>query len=517
MALLCFLFDLRNIPPPLLRNLKLCLLQLSNYYAISQESRTDTCSSSTSHLPDRLALAYIHRIKSSPSSELKIAYTPGERFSLRNFHQAVNNLPQDSFSHELGDPNTKTTDQDVLWGNLLSNKALYTWCNEDVSKKVIAICMSPYNDIEALRRSLMDAADQCISVEFVILESAYILPDDRIMEFCDKICDLENCVIRQYTPDTPVLHGLFKIWLEELMRDIEEPLQAIFHFKNAIFGSSNKMSCNLVATTNHIMDGFMPCQACQCHGLLISTSTTTGKQKSWCQVSGHELEFSDIIENSIRIGKDNILFLPSFDSGSSMQRVSSPISFNVIERTSLASLDEGVIVGSSYRVSPSSSEDEMGLDVSNADENIQIFKGLCGALFNLDQGLVCSSTCNTETMRDASFMCYYLLLPSQNGQMLLRRLAGSEEILPMPDMSRTCDLRLPKEVESSIQASLSKIAVKKYNPLEHERGFHTKLNGLVKESLQFSHLQISSSNLSQDKPEAKHSQFNTLTKAQHFY
>ncbi|KAJ4798267.1 hypothetical protein LUZ62_049513 [Rhynchospora pubera] len=484
MALLCFLFDLRNIAPPLLRTLKLCLLQLANYYAISQEKRTDSYSSSTS-LPDRLALAYIHRIKHSPSSELKIAYTPRDKFSLRDFHHAVDNLPQDGFSHELGDLNTTAADQDVLWGNLFSNKALYTWSSDDVSKKVIAICMSPYNDIKALRRSLMDAADQCISVEFVILESAYILPDDRNKEFFDKLCDLENCVIRQYIPDTPLLHGLFKRWLEELKGDVEEPLQAVFHFKNAMFGSANQISCNLVGTTNSIMDGFMPCQACRCHGVLTSTSTSSGKQKKWCQVSGHELEFSDIIENSIRIGKDNILFLPSFDGDTSVQRVSLPISFNVMERTNLASLDEGVIMGASYRVYPSSSEDDMGLDVSNApDQNIQIFKGLCRALFNLDQALVCSSTCNTETMRDASFLCYYLLLPSQCGQMLLRRLAGSEEILPMPNMGAICDSAALKEMESCIQASLSKIAVKDYNPLDHERGFHTKLNGLVKESLQ---------------------------------
>ncbi|KAJ3708848.1 hypothetical protein LUZ61_012553 [Rhynchospora tenuis] len=485
MALLCFLLDLRNIPPPLLRSLKLCLLQLANYYAISQEKRTDTCSSSTS-LPDRLALAYIHPMKHSPSSsELKIAYTPREKFSLRDFHHAVNNLPQDSFSHELGDLNNTTAGQDVLWGNLFSNKALYTWSSDEVSKKVIAICMSPYNDIKALRRSLMDAADQCISVEFVILESAYILSDDRNKEFFDKLCDLENCVIRQYIPDTPVLHGLFKRWLEELKGDVEEPLQAVFYFKNAIFGSESQISCNLVATTNSIMDGFMPCKACRCHGVLTSTITSSGKQKKWCQVSGHELEFSDIIENSIRIGKDNILILPSFDVDTSVQRVSLPISFNVMQRTNLASLDEGVIMGASYRVYPSSSEDDMGLDVSNVpDQNIQIFKGLCRALFNLDQALVCSSTCNMETMRDASFLCYYLLLPSQYGQMLLRRLAGSEEILPMPNTDAICESAVPKEMESYIQASLSKIAVKDYNPLDHERGFHTKLNGLVKESLQ---------------------------------
>ncbi|KAE8781265.1 Sialyltransferase-like protein 5 [Hordeum vulgare] len=42
------------------------------------------------------------------------------------------------------------------------------------------------------------------------------------------------------------------------------------------------------------------------------------------------------------------------------------------------------------------------------------------------------------------------------------RLAGSEEILPLPD-----------------------IALKEYNPLHHERGFHLMLNALVKDSLQF--------------------------------
>ncbi|KAJ4757385.1 hypothetical protein LUZ62_067760 [Rhynchospora pubera] len=57
-------------------------------------------------------------------------------------------------------------------------------------------------------------------------------------------------------------------------------------------------------------------------------------------------------------------------------------------------------------------------------------------------------------------------------------------MLPMPNTGAICDSAIPKEMESCIQASLSKIAVKDYNPLDHERGFHTKLNGLVKESLQ---------------------------------
>jgi hypothetical protein len=54
--------------------------------------------------------------------QLKIAYTPGEKFSLRDFHHAVNNLPQDSFSHELGDLNTTSVDQ----GSIIFTSMLQT-------------------------------------------------------------------------------------------------------------------------------------------------------------------------------------------------------------------------------------------------------------------------------------------------------------------------------------------------------------------------------------------------------
>lgn len=49
-----------------------------------------------------------------------------------------------------------------------------------------------------------------------------------------------------------------------------------------------------------------------------------------------------------------------------------------------------------------------------------VFQGLCSALNSLDQGLVCSSNSNVETARETSFQCYYILLPSDKGLMLLR-------------------------------------------------------------------------------------------------
>nr|CAD1833891.1 unnamed protein product [Ananas comosus var. bracteatus] len=495
MALLCFMLDLRNIPPPLLRDLK------QPVFAAARESLRDVAGEREREgeartveilaLRDRIGLCYIDRSRApSSSAEVKIAYRPGERFSLRDFHHAVNSLPVDSFLPELRDSmHAKSDDRDVSLATLFSNKALYAWGSDEVSKKVIAICMSSCMKTEAIRKSLLDAAEQCVTVEFLLLdpEEENTLNDasKALCGFVNQLCDLENCVIRRYIPDSSVLNSLVKRWLEELKNDAEEPLQAVFLFKNASLGSSDRISCNLFASFCQIIDGFVSCQTCRCHGHPIDSRVADKMRKS-CPLTFQELEASDLIDNAVKVGEQTILFLSSFEGDSDLRRVSAPITFNVMERTNLASLDEGVIVGTSYVVSPSSHDIEATLDeYDKSNLNTQLFYGLCGALYRLDQGLVCYSTCNMETMRDGSFLCYYILQPSDKGLMLLRRLAGSEEILPIPNVSKACDVTISEEIKNSIHSSLSKIELKDYNPLHHERGYHPKVNWLVRQSLQF--------------------------------
>ncbi|CAO2185229.1 unnamed protein product [Urochloa humidicola] len=501
MALLCFLLDLRNIPPPLLHRLKQCLLHLANLYAATTPLPHPHAVSSVDAgaLPDRLALCYVHAPSSKSSSscssswpELKIGYRPGEKFSLRDFHHAVNNIPLDGFLPDLHGGSLLTGD--VSLTDLFSNRAIYSWATDDISKKVIAICMSAQNP-EALRRSLMEAAEQCVAVEFIMLEpeAAFMCGDvpENANSFVNRICDLENCVVRRYNPETQVLHGLVKRWLEELKDDKEETLQAVFLFRDPIIDSVKHIYCNLYASANQITDGFPSCQACKCHGRPIDL-VTPNKVKWTCPITSRQLSASDITDTAVRIGEQTVLFLPTSEGGSNLQRVSTSISFDVIERTELASMNEGVIIGRSYVVIPSSNDAEVALSDESSDQNTQIFYGLCETLCKLDQGLVCSSSCNTETMKIGTLQCYYLLQPSEKGPMLLRRLAGSEEILPLPGMSRDCNSKVTMEIKNSVETSLSKIALKYHNPLQHERGFHSKLNHLVKDSLQFGLIDLDS-------------------------
>ncbi|KAK3204396.1 hypothetical protein Dsin_018442 [Dipteronia sinensis] len=118
----------------------------------------------------------------------------------------------------------------------------------------------------------------------------------------------------------------------------------------------------------------------------------------------------------------------------------------------------GVMIGASFVVTPSTGH-EMNTASDETDQpelNAQLFRGLCSALHSLDQGLVCSSFSNVETMRKAAFHCYYILQPSDNGPMLLRRLAGLEEVLPVPDANRFIDSSVAEEIEISIHTSLGK-------------------------------------------------------------
>ncbi|THG16616.1 hypothetical protein TEA_025968 [Camellia sinensis var. sinensis] len=483
MVMLCFVLDLRSLSPPLLGDLKQSLLQLANFYAVSaqigERPRSD-------HLSDRIGLCYVRKNRISCSNEVKVVYTPRGNFSLRNFHHAVNNLPTDAFLPEFNGSGALSC-CDMKLTSILSNEFLYS-CGgheKDIARKVILISSCVVENLDSVMKdTLMDAADNYVSVEFLLLEQqSSHLGDlsEKISNFVKQISDLENCSFHAYLPDAQVLCGLVKRWLQELKDDMDEPLQAHFVFKSNFFCSLNLISCNLSASSNHIIDEFSSCQTCRCHGIPLDNAFGQQTKRSSCPITGNDLETFSLIENSVKVGEHTILFLPSFQNCVKLQHVSLPVDLNVIERTNLGSLSEGVILGTSFIVTPSAFHESDDIDKSELntqlnvlvslvrkclrvavyftsamDFGLAVFQGLCSALHSLDQGLVCSSKCNIETMKESLFHCYYILLPSEKGPMLLRRLAGSEENLPFPDVSQLVGSSATIEIENSIRTSLLK-------------------------------------------------------------
>lgn len=477
MVQVCFVLDLRSLAPPLLRDLKQSLLQLANFYAISSLS-----SSPSATLVDKIGLCYIFKNRLSSSDELKIAYTPTGNFNLRDFHHAVNNLPSDAFLPHIDN------NSDVMISNVLSDRVLYSWHGKDIERKVIVITSSLPEDVDSvMQKSLMDAADKCVSVDFAVFQQKSSHLDDireSINKFRCCISHLDNCSIQTYIADFRVFHSLVRRWLQVLKDDMEEPLLARLTFKENLLGSVNHIFCNLFALVSPVTNSFSHCQTCRCHGIPLGDIDKNFK-RLYCPVTGCNLETCDVIENSVRLGEKTVLFLPSFHNSLKLLQIASPIEVTVTARINLASLDEGLIMGAPFIVIPSSYHvsEATSDDADQSDVNAQLFQSLSSVLHSKDQGLICSSNCDLETMAEAPYHCYYILQPSDNGPMLLKRLAGAEEVLRVPD-NQLSDSSVNKEIENSVQACLLKIDLTNYDPLLHERGFHRKLNLLVKESLQ---------------------------------
>ncbi|GLJ45956.1 hypothetical protein SUGI_0967810 [Cryptomeria japonica] len=235
----------------------------------------------------------------------------------------------------------------------------------------------------------------------------------------------------------------------------------------------------------HIEDKFRPCQTCRCHGANTDTANAVkeGNQKSVCPITGQELDNYDLTENGLKIGLEAILLPPSFKKIPRLEPVSTTVAFNIIQCVRLASLSEDLFFGSSFIILASSNH--VTTEGDKTKTNHQTFLGLCQALDSMDCGLICTSSCDVECKFESTIPCFYLLQPTSTAKVLLRRIAASEEYLPIPDSVEAMYTAVPEEFIASINSSLTKIGFQDYNPLNQERGCHTKLNWLVKESLQF--------------------------------
>ncbi|CAL5354473.1 unnamed protein product [Camellia sinensis] len=94
--------------------------------------------------------------------------------------------------------------------SILSNQFLYS-CGgheKDIVRKMILISSCVVENLDSVMKdTLMDGADICVSVEFLLLEQqSSHLGDlsENISNFVKQISDLENCSFHAYLPDAHV-------------------------------------------------------------------------------------------------------------------------------------------------------------------------------------------------------------------------------------------------------------------------------------------------------------------------
>jgi hypothetical protein len=121
----------------------------------------------------------------------------------------------------------------------------------------------------------------------------------------------------------------------------------IITFFNFLFPSDNNNYVSVLPVVNSVahstsmlMQNTLIEQACKCHGCPIDF-IAPNKAKWTCPINSRQLAASDITDTAVRIGEQTVLFLPTSEGGSNLRRVSTSITFDVIERTELASMNEG--------------------------------------------------------------------------------------------------------------------------------------------------------------------------------
>ncbi|KAI5429521.1 uncharacterized protein LOC127131121 [Lathyrus oleraceus] len=305
---------------------------------------------------------------------------------------------------------------------------------KDIERKGIVITSILPEDVDSvMQKSLMDAADKCVSVDFAVFQpkSSHLIDSrENINNFLRSISHLDNCSVQTYITNFRSFNGLVKRSVQFLKDDMDKPLVARLIFKDKLIDSVNHIFCNLLPPVNPITNCFSQCQTCRCHGIPLGDVEKNSTCFS-CPVTGSNLETIDVNENSILVGKKTILFLPLFHNSLKLMPVYSRITVTDTERINLASLDEGLITGASFVVTASSYHviETNSDDTDQSYMNVQLFQGLSSVLHSMDQGLICSSNCDLETMTEAPYHCYYILHPSDNGPMLIRGQKKSNKLL----------------------------------------------------------------------------------------
>ncbi|XP_066305613.1 uncharacterized protein [Miscanthus floridulus] len=197
------------------------------------------------------------------------------------FPHAVNNIPLDGFRADQ--PGGSLPTGDVSLTNLFSNKAIYSWATDDVSKKMIAICM-PAQNTEALRRSLMDAAEQCVAVDFIMLEAeaTFISASSTAMltqnTLTEQACKCHGHPIDLVTPNK----AKWRTQCRELL----------------LYAGSVQCEETATRTRDQVTDGkTLP---------LAPGPPFPNKAKWTCPITNRQLAASDVTATAVRIGEQTI-------------------------------------------------------------------------------------------------------------------------------------------------------------------------------------------------------------------
>ncbi|GJR66698.1 hypothetical protein Tco_0012763 [Tanacetum coccineum] len=162
-----------------------------------------------------------------------------------------------------------------------------------------------------------------------------------------KVIVISSCLLEDIDSVTKIALLVMSGGRGALSESIDNFNRNICDLENCSFHA--KVLCALACKTKYAAIYFhlsiaslMSLNPARCHGYPLDDECGNKLVKStFCPVNGNELAALD----SLKVGEHTVLLMPSFHYYIQLQHATSPIDFNIIEGTNLGSLSEGLIGG----------------------------------------------------------------------------------------------------------------------------------------------------------------------------
>ncbi|DBB14886.1 TPA: hypothetical protein ACH3X3_004487 [Trebouxia sp. C0006] len=246
--------------------------------------------------------------------------------------------------------------------------------------------------------------------------------------------------------------------------------------------------CRVVSEVAELSSSLRHPLLCPCHGEPVHQPASHDQQQAFgCSVSGTCFRQLQLKQSAgmVQVGQSTTLSMPSAQAAE-LQSANETghgdeSSLHVVKRIRVHELSESLLFGWPNILIPHADSFD---SIQDMEANEQCFTGLCQVLDEQQEVLLFKGCLDLDTMKATSWPLHYAARPACNGcSMLVRRIAASEELLPVSHLLARQAPEVPSHVRAGLQHSLQGVPVSEYSPLDNHSGAMDKIAGLVSQSL----------------------------------
>ncbi|KAL0044610.1 hypothetical protein WJX82_002675 [Trebouxia sp. C0006] len=445
----------------------------------SLQSITSLLALQTRHLPS-VQLGLCGVVQHKEDVRLQMIMRP-QHFDLRQWHVSLQKLPALLAGTSMS--STKSTLAAQTLVNFLAGDKALSSCSKSVT-----IIGQAFEHVTAFADVLKSAAENCIQVDFVAIPdsgNSCSMTEMEWADFATGLADYENASASYCPCDPFAIHQLCLRWLHSALHP--QPSTVTLHLPAP--PSAPQACVTPTPSSNPTVDANANSPASS-HPSFSHTphgGSSTGPLLNQTVSASHGSLPASLLKQSagmVQVGQSTTLSMPSAQAAE-LQSANETghgdeSSLHVVKRIRVHELSESLLFGWPNILIPHADSFD---SIQDMEANEQCFTGLCQVLDEQQEVLLFKGCLDLDTMKATSWPLHYAARPACNGcSMLVRRIAASEELLPVSHLLARQAPEVPSHVRAGLQHSLQGVPVSEYSPLDNHSGAMDKIAGLVSQS-----------------------------------